>query len=53
MKVRYGRVTILLAGILLVSLLHFTTSTSVHGWHVFFRKLYFIPIIMAAPGWKC
>ncbi len=48
MNVRYGRIALLLAGILLVSLLHFITSTSVHGWHVFFRKLYFIPIVMAA-----
>jgi len=48
MNVRNSRIALLLAGILLVSLLHFTTSTSVHGWHVFFRKLYFLPIVMAA-----
>jgi putative nucleotidyltransferase with HDIG domain len=48
MNARYGRIVLLLAGILLVSVLHFMTATSAHGWHVLFRKLYFVPIVMAA-----
>jgi putative nucleotidyltransferase with HDIG domain len=45
------RVFIVLAAIFLVSVLHFATRTSdpqLHAWHIFFRKLFFIPILAGA-----
>ncbi len=45
------KVFIVLLGIVLVSILHFMTRTSdqgLHVWHIFFRKLYFIPILAGA-----
>jgi HD-GYP domain-containing protein (c-di-GMP phosphodiesterase class II) len=40
-----------LLGLILVSVLHFLTRTgdpALHVWHIFFRKLYFLPIIAGA-----
>ncbi len=40
-----------LLGLILVSVLHFVTRTgdpALHAWHIFFRKLYFLPIVAGA-----
>lgn len=40
-----------LLGLILVSVLHFLTRTgdpALHVWHIFFRKLYFLPIVAGA-----
>jgi HD-GYP domain-containing protein (c-di-GMP phosphodiesterase class II) len=40
-----------LLGLILVSVLHFLTRTgdpALHAWHIFFRKLYFLPIVAGA-----
>lgn len=45
------KISLLLAGILLVGVLHFVTRTgdpSLHAWHIFFRKLFFIPLLAGA-----
>lgn len=41
----------LLLSLILISALHFLTRTDdpvLHAWHIFFRKLYFVPIIAGA-----
>lgn len=48
---KYTRVGLVLLMLVMVSLLHFLTGTldhDLHAWHLFFRKLFFIPIIAAA-----
>lgn len=48
---RPSKVLLILLLLVLVSSLHFFTGTldpDLHAWHLFFRKLYFIPIIAAA-----
>ncbi len=50
-RVKWRKVFIVLLGLILVSVLHFATRTSdpfLHAWHIFFRKLYFIPIVAGA-----
>ena len=49
--IRRKKILVVLLGLLLVSALHFVTRTNdpvLHAWHIFFRKLYFIPIVAAA-----
>ncbi len=51
MPTKARRLLIILMGLVIVSTLHFSTRTdgaTVHAWHIFFRKLYFIPIVASA-----
>jgi putative nucleotidyltransferase with HDIG domain len=48
---RWGKIGVILLLLGLVSALHFSTATTdpaLHAWHLFFRKLYFLPIVVAA-----
>ncbi len=45
------RVLVVVLGVLCVGALHFATRTddpSLHVWHIFFRKLFFLPILASA-----
>lgn len=49
LRFRQFAATLFLLGF--VSMLHFLTGTldpTLHAWHIFFRKLYFLPIFTAA-----
>lgn len=49
-----ARAVALLAGILIISLLHYSTPTS-HVWlHPFFQRLYYVPLLLMAIwyGWR-
>lgn len=45
------KLLVIFLGLVLVTALHFATQTDdplLHAWHIFFRKLYFIPIVAGA-----
>ncbi len=51
MPLRFQRLLTIFLGLAIVSTLHFVTRTDLaglHVWHIFFRKLYFIPIVAGA-----
>jgi len=52
---RGWKIGLLASVILLVGTLHFVTRTgdpALHAWHIFFRKLFFIPLLAGAV-WYC
>ncbi len=51
MSLRHKRTFILFLVLTVISALHFGTTTQgpgAHQWHIFFRKLYFLPIVAGA-----
>ena len=53
-RATYVRVSVVILGIAVASLLHFLTPRSLILWHNLFQKLYYLPIVFAAIyfGWR-